>query len=618
MVIAHGVRRPTPVVRRRSLAPLHLPNCKRFPYILPVKHRHFPCSYPLHATFPGGCMEALPVLIVLVAPLASHAFITLFGSSLRARVATIGITGLAVSTSASLMVLYHTVVYEPFEITVSALPAVIAPTLLIDRLAGVMMVLIAGVSLVIHIYSRQYMEGDRRYEQFFALLSLLTFVLLMLVTSGHLLWLFVFWHAVTWLLRALLSFNRESQTARKAGRTTLRVQGFGDAALLVGFGLIYTTFGTFDLTTLFEKLNNGMAVPTFGAGTWWESHAVTAITVIIALSVMTKSAQFPFHIWLPGTIEAPTPVSAMLHAGIVNAGGFLVNRLAPLYGSSPTALYLLFVIGALTALIGALTMLTQSSIKRTLVYSTMGQMGYMVMECGLGAFALAIFHLCAHGLFKATLFLNSGSNIHKAREEFKLPLQLAVRQTTGFAFMPWVTGLAITLILPLVILLGAHGLVSISLFEAQGTIIFLFFAWVTSSQAIFSLYRLNTVSSWKVSVTMIGALTFIGLVYLWAGESFTHFLYPAPGQAASYFKTAAWPKGLFDAFVALSGLLVIAVWGLIYGRAHGFQPLDKARMETMYTRLYVVFLNGFYVEEVVRAVKSYPGRWLLRRTQSGT
>ena len=125
---------------------------------------------------------------------------------------------------------------------------------------------------------------------------------------------------------------------------------------------------------------------------------------------MTKSAQFPFHLWLIGTIEAPTPVSALMHAGIVNAGGFLVNRLAPLFGLAPTTLHLMFVIGCVTALIGATAMLTQTSVKRRLVYSTMGQMGYMVMECGLGAFALAVFHLCAHGLFKATLFLNSGSS----------------------------------------------------------------------------------------------------------------------------------------------------------------------------------------------------------------
>ena len=393
------------------------------------------------------------------------------------------------------------------------------------------------------------------------------------------------------------------------------MQGIGDAALLFGILLIYTAFGTFDIPTLFQTVKEG-AAPMIGAGTWWETDVVSAVTLLLVLSIMTKSAQFPFHIWLPGTIEAPTPVSAMLHAGIVNAGGFLVNRLAPLYGLAPTTLYVLFVVGALTALIGASTMLTQPSIKRTLVYSTMGQMGYMVMECGLGAFALAIFHLCAHGLFKATLFLNSGANIHKARTEFKLPEQQTVRDATGFALMPWATGLGITLILPLLILLMDHGLVNIPLFEAQGTTIFLFFAWVTSAQAIFSLYRINAVGSWKVSLTMIAALAFIGFTYLWAGESFTHFLYPEPGEAAAYFQAAAWNETLFEAFVALAALAIVGVWVVLYGKAHGLGLLLPAWLDPLRTRLYVAFLNGLYVEDLLRALspRSTPWTWRKRAT----
>jgi NADH-quinone oxidoreductase subunit L len=467
-----------------------------------------------------------------------------------------------------------------------------------------MMALITGVSLVIQVYSERYMQGDAGYVKFFGLLSLLTAVLLSLVTSGNLLWLFICWHAVTWLLNILLSFNKASAAARSAARSVLHVQGIGDAALLLGIALTYMTFGTLDLVQLFQMMNDMPARPVWGSGAWWEMDAVTGITLVLVLTVMTKSAQFPFHVWLPGTIEAPTPVSAMLHAGIVNAGGFLVNRLAPLYGLAPATLYVLFVIGALTALIGASTMLTQPSIKRTLVYSTMGQMGYMVMECGLGAFALAIFHLCAHGLFKATLFLNSGAGIQKARAELRLPHQHAVRDAAGFAFMPWATGLAITLVLPLLIVLMAHGVVNIPLFEAQGTVIFLFFAWVTSSQAIFSLYRLNAVASWKVSVTMLGTLAFIGLTYLWAGESFTHFLYPAPGAAAAYFRAAAWSQGLFDAFVACSALLVIAVWVVLYGKAHGMRFLLPGWLEGFHTRLYVAFLSALHIEDILRSVPS--------------
>jgi NADH-quinone oxidoreductase subunit L len=549
-------------------------------------------------------MHAIFIAVAIGSPLLAAVFIALSGSSLGERIAKAGIWAMACSAAAAVGTLYQVVQEGPALLTLSLLPAPFTPVVLVDRLASVMMVLITGVSLVIQVYSERYMQGDAGYVKFFGLLSLLTAVLLSLVTSGNLLWLFICWHAVTWLLNILLSFNKASAAARSAARSVLHVQGIGDAALLLGIALTYMTFGTLDLVQLFQMMNDMPARPVWGSGAWWEMDAVTGITLVLVLTVMTKSAQFPFHVWLPGTIEAPTPVSAMLHAGIVNAGGFLVNRLAPLYGLAPATLYVLFVIGALTALIGASTMLTQPSIKRTLVYSTMGQMGYMVMECGLGAFALAIFHLCAHGLFKATLFLNSGAGIQKARAELRLPHQHAVRDAAGFAFMPWATGLAITLVLPLLIVLMAHGVVNIPLFEAQGTVIFLFFAWVTSSQAIFSLYRLNAVASWKVSVTMLGTLAFIGLTYLWAGESFTHFLYPAPGAAAAYFRAAAWSQGLFDAFVACSALLVIAVWVVLYGKAHGMRFLLPGWLEGFHTRLYVAFLSALHIEDILRSVPS--------------
>ncbi len=546
-------------------------------------------------------MDIILPIIAVIAPLLASGLIALFGARLGERSSSIGVSALWLSTLAALGSLYHVVQNEPVLLTFSAwLPQPLSYTLLIDRLTAVMMVLITGVSLIIHVYSQRYMQGDQGYVRFFRLLGLLTFVLLSLVTSGSAFWLFVYWHLVTWALFFLLSFNAASPAARAAARTTWRVQGLGDSAFLVGTVLMYTQFGTFDLTGLFRAIRASDA-PALWTGTILEINSVTAITLLILIAIMTKSAQFPFHVWLPGTIEAPTPVSAMLHAGIVNAGGFLVNRLAPLYGAAPMSLHLMFLIGGLTALIGATTMLTQSSIKRTLVYSTMGQMGYMIMECGLGAFALAVFHLCAHGLFKATLFLNSGASIQKARSEFKLPGQNHVEEAASFSLVTWATGLGVTLLLPLIILLAAHGLVRIPLLETQGTVIFLFFAWVTSAQAIFSLYRLDAVASWKVSLTMVATLALIGLTYLWAGESFTHFLYPDTEQVATYFQAAFWPRGIFDAVVTLAAVLVFAVWILLYGRAHGMRFLVPNWLGTLQTHAYVAFLNGLYVEDALRA-----------------
>ncbi|MCW5799566.1 MAG: NADH-quinone oxidoreductase subunit L [Nitrospira sp.] len=546
-------------------------------------------------------MEAIFPLTTIMAPLLGTLSIALFWRELGVRVSRLGIGALWTSALTSLVTLALVSYGESIQLTLAGAPSgAWSYTIMVDRLAAVMMVLISSVSLVIHVYSERYMVGDAGYTRFFALLGALTFVLLSLVSSGNLLWMFVCWHLVTWLLASLLVCNPASRAARDAGHKTFWVQGLGDAAFALVLLILYGSYGTLDVTELFARVQ---ATPvTLWAGLPLELDVPLVTTLLLLLSVMTKSAQFPFHFWLIGTIEAPTPVSALMHAGIVNAGGFLVNRMAPLFGLAPTTLHLLFVIGGLTALIGASAMLTQSSVKRTLVYSTMGQMGYMVMECGLGAFALAVFHLCAHGLFKATLFLNSGAQIHKARTEFKLPPGNRVEESRAFSPMTWTTGLVVTLVLPLIILLVAHGVVSIPLQESQGTVIFLFFGWVTTSQAMFSLYRLHAGASWNVSLTMLGALALIGLTYLWAGEAFTHFLYPAHGIAASYVQAAEWNRALFDAVVGVSAVMIVGAWGLIYGKAKGIKVLMPVWMESWRTRAYVAFLNGLYVEDVVRMI----------------
>lgn len=555
-------------------------------------------------------MEMVLLAVALLPPLLSGATIPLCGSKLGERSAWIGIAALWASALSSIAMMTVVLQAGPVKLTILDVNAgTMSHAVLIDRLAAVMMVLITSVSLVIHVYSRRYMVGDAGYVRFFSLLGLLTFVLLSLVTSGNLLWLLLCWHLVTWLLVKLVSFQGSSPAALLAGRRTLWIQGVGDTAFAAAALVLYATCGTLDLDGIFAAIRQSpvRTIVWFGAGLELDVPFVT--TLLLLLSVMAKSAQFPFHIWLPGTIEAPTPVSALLHAGIVNAGGFLVNRLAPLFGSAPTTLNLMFLIGGLTALIGAATMLTQSSVKRTLVYSTMGQMGYMVMECGLGAFALAVFHLCAHGLFKATLFLNSGTNIHKARKEFKLPPAAQIEQAGAFSAITWGTGLTVTLVLPLIILLAVHGVVRIPLLDVQGAVIFLFFGWVTSSQVMFSLYRAHSGASWKVSLTMVGALALIGMTYLWAGEAFTHFLYPGPGEADAYFQAAEWHPYLFDAFIGLSAVLIVAVWGLIYGTARGVKVLVPAWIEGLRTRAYVAFLNGLYVEDLVRTFEQ-PSRRL--------
>jgi NADH-quinone oxidoreductase subunit L len=333
-----------------------------------------------------------------------------------------------------------------------------------------------------------------------------------------------------------------------------------------------------------------------------EIGGATAVTLLLFIGAMSKSAQFPIHIWLPRSLYAPTPVHALLHAGIINAGGFLINRLAPLYGLSSTTLHVAFVVGMVTAVLGATMMLAQNDIKKTLGFSTIGQMGYMIMECGLGAFSLAIFHLVAHGLFKATVFLNCGNVIHKARQEPAFPHADPHAEEQEFSRLTWFTGFTTTLLIPLLILLVTHGVLHIPLLESQGTVIFLFFIWVTSSQAILTLIRLRAVASWKVSAAMLLILLFVVFVYLFAVESFTRFLYPNPAEVATYFQAAALPNWLFDGLIGGTALIIILGWFYIYAQAHGQTMWVPSLAEGLRLRLYVLFMNRLYADECYHAL----------------
>jgi NADH-quinone oxidoreductase subunit L len=370
-------------------------------------------------------------------------------------------------------------------------------------------------------------------------------------------------------------------------------------AFLMGIILTYQVYGTLELPDLFARATGSRMTVTLWPGT--DIEAATAITLLMFVGAMGKSAQFPLHLWLPCSLFAPTPVTGLLHAGIINAGGFLFNRMAPLFGMSSTTLHIAFVVGTVTAVFGASMMLVQNDIKKTLGLSTIGQMGYMIMECGLGAFSLAVFHLIAHGLFKATVFLNCGNVIQKARLDPHFPHTNRddTHHNEGqLSKLTWLTGFATTLVIPLLILLVTHGVLHIPLLESQGTVIFLFFIWITSSQAILTLTRLRAVASWKVSSTMLLTLLFVVFIYLFAVESFTAFLYPTPGEAASYFKAADLPDWLFDLIIVVSTGLTVLGWFYLYLKAHGQSLWMPAWVDRLRYRLYVVLLNRLYEDEV--------------------
>ncbi|HKN85930.1 MAG TPA: proton-conducting transporter membrane subunit [Nitrospiraceae bacterium] len=481
--------------------------------------------------------------------------------------------------------------YDPSSVSNLALPLGFH----IDRLSAVMMVLISTVGTIIYRYSINYMYQEPGYRRFLALIGFTTFVLLCMVASANLIMLFVFWQLLSYLL-SLLAHNLTHVATLQGAFRTFTFLRIGDVAFLAGIVLAHSLYGTIEFQELFARAAETPITLSLLPGV--EMNGVTAVTLLIFIGAMSKSAQVPLHLWLPSFLYAPTPITALLHAGIINAGGFLMNRLAPLYGLSSTTLHVAFIIGMLTAVLGASMMLTQNDIKKTLGFSTIGQMGYMIMECGLGAFALAVFHLIAHGLFKATMFLNCGNVIHKARQEPAFPPTGEATEKVHFSRLAWSTGFFTTLLMPLVILLVAHGVLQIPIRDSQGAVIFLFFIWVTSSQAILTLTRLRAVASWKVSVAMLLTLLVVVFTYLFAAERFTAFLYPDREEAASYFRAAALPGPLFDGLVAITTLLIILGWSYLYARARGHRMYMPPWMEKVHADLYVLFMNRLYLDAV--------------------
>jgi NADH-quinone oxidoreductase subunit L len=474
--------------------------------------------------------------------------------------------------------------------------------LYIDRLAAVMMALISVIGLLISLFSIRYMQQDQGRARFHALLSLSVFVLLCMVTSQNLLMLFVFWQLLSFMIY-LLSHNYFHAKTLSSAFTTYTLLRAGDVAFLLGIVLLYHFYGTLNWEPLFRRAAEAPYLLSLLPGRRLSVDATTLITLLIFIGAMSKSVQFPMNLWLPGALYAPTPVHALQHAGMINAGGFLLNRLAPLYAQSPATLHIVFAVGLLTTLLGSSMMLTQSDIKKTLGHSTVGQMGYMIMECGLGAFGLAIFHLVAHGFFKATLFLNSGNVIHEARREPRHPPFIPgpkkpPMEDNAFSRLTWGAGLAMTLILPLIILLAVHGLLGVPLADSHGTVILLFFAWVTSSQAILTLNRLHALGSWKIATAMFLVLLAIVAIYLFAAERFTHFLYPDPDQVALFFDAAALPVPLFDFLIVITTLAIAFGWLILYARGHQQSLPIPAWGDDVKARLYLLLLNRLYLEEL--------------------
>ncbi|BDW10574.1 NADH-quinone oxidoreductase subunit L [Polynucleobacter sp. SHI8] len=279
---------------------------------------------------------------------------------------------------------------------------------LIDPLSAMMMVVVTFVSLMVHIYTIGYMHEDEGYNRFFSYISLFTFAMLMLVMSNNFLQLFFGWEAVGLVSYLLIGFWYTKPTAIFANMKAFLVNRVGDFGFILGIGLIFANTGTMDYQTAFGQAQN-IAAQTL-PGTSWELMTVACICLFIG--AMGKSAQFPLHVWLPDSMEGPTPISALIHAAtMVTAGIFMVSRMSPFFELSDTALSFILIIGSITALFMGFLGIVQTDIKRVVAYSTLSQLGYMTVALGVSAYPVAIFHLMTHAFFKALLFLGAGSVI---------------------------------------------------------------------------------------------------------------------------------------------------------------------------------------------------------------
>jgi len=376
-------------------------------------------------------------LIVPLAPLVGAILAGLFGRALgRAGSHWVTIAGVAVSFVASAIVFRDVLAGNTFNGTVYTWLAIgdvrFEVGFLIDRLSALMMVVVTFVSLMVHVYTIGYMAEDPGYQRFFAYISLFTFSMLMLVMANNFMQLFFGWEAVGLVSYLLIGFWYTRPTAIYANLKAFLVNRVGDFGFLLGIGLVLAYCGSLDYATVFKAAPAlaGETIEIVPGAPWL---VVTVIAILLFVGAMGKSAQFPLHVWLPDSMEGPTPISALIHAAtMVTAGIFMVSRMSPIFELSSTALSVVIVIGAITAFFMALVAIVQYDIKRVVAYSTLSQLGYMTVALGASAYSAAMFHLMTHAFFKALLFLGAGSVIIAMHHEQDMRKMGGLRK-----YMPW-------------------------------------------------------------------------------------------------------------------------------------------------------------------------------------
>lgn len=389
------------------------------------------------------------LLAIVLAPLIGAIVAGLFRKQVgRVGAHSVTILGVAISCALSIYVLWQLAgqgaapfnenVYTFFQ--VGGFEAHIG--FMIDKLTAMMMVVVTFVSLLVHIYTIGYMADDDGYQRFFSYISLFTFSMLMLVMSNNFLQLFFGWEAVGLVSYLLIGFWFKRPTAIFANLKAFLVNRVGDFGFLLGIAAVLTWFGTLDYATVFanaaDKIGGGQTVEILAGHSW---SIATVICICLFIGAMGKSAQVPLHVWLPDSMEGPTPISALIHAAtMVTAGIFMVARMSPLFELSETALNFILFIGATTAFFTGLIGMVQNDIKRVVAYSTLSQLGYMTVALGVSAYSAAVYHLMTHAFFKALLFLAAGSVIIGMHHEQDMRKMGGLRKYMPITFWTSVIG----------------------------------------------------------------------------------------------------------------------------------------------------------------------------------
>ena len=504
----------------------------------------------------------------------------------------------------------------------------------IDTLTAVMLVVVTGVSSLVHVYSIGYMSHDPHRARFFAYLSLFTFMMLMLVTADNFLQLFFGWEGVGLASYLLIGFWFKKASANAAAIKAFVVNRVGDFGLILGMATIYFSVGSLQFDAVFASAEAlaggqfdflGMTVP-----------MLTTICLLLFMGAMGKSAQFLLHTWLPDAMEGPTPVSALIHAAtMVTAGVFLVARCSPLFELSPTALNVVIVVGALTAFFAATVGLVQNDIKRVIAYSTCSQLGYMFVGLGIGAYQAAMFHLFTHAFFKALLFLGAGSVIHAMGDEQDMRKMGGLRQLIPATFLMMFIGTIALTGFPLTAGYYSKDAIIEGAFAASAAPHMFAFVLLVVAAFFTSFY------SWRLMfMTFFGAarcsnetlshvhesppVMLIPLVILSFGALFAGAVFAVLFVGGE--QTGFWAGSIFTAadnqilvelkqvpsWVVLSPLIMMISGFVLAWVMYIYRPAWPGEIAEQHDLIYKFLLNKWYFDEIYDFIFVRPAKWLAR------